>query len=83
MPEEIKLIQPAPVVRDEYSMFPHPDMPDFDEGDGDKCKAWRDEEPSELAYDQGSNVGTAYALVADSTTGARVWMLTPCGLIGN
>lgn len=21
-------------------MFQHPDMPDFDEGDGDKCKAW-------------------------------------------
>ena len=40
MPEEMKLIQPAPVVRDEYGMFAHPDMPDFDEGDGDKCKAW-------------------------------------------
>ena len=42
MPEEIKLIQPAPVVRDEYGMFEHPDLPDFDEGDGDgeKCKAW-------------------------------------------
>lgn len=40
MPEEIKLIQPARVVRDEYGMFAHPDMPDFDEGDGDKCKAW-------------------------------------------
>lgn len=40
MPEEIKLIQPAPVVRDEYGMFAHPDMPNFDEGDGDKCKAW-------------------------------------------
>ena len=40
MPEEMILIQPAPVVRDEYGMFAHPDMPDFDEGDGDKCKAW-------------------------------------------
>ena len=40
MPEEIVLIQSAPVVRDEYGMFSHPDMPDFDEGDGDKCKAW-------------------------------------------
>lgn len=40
MPEEIKLIQPAPVVRDEYGMFEHPDLPDFDEGDGEKCKAW-------------------------------------------
>ena len=40
MPEENKLIQPAPVVRDENGMFQHPDLPDFDEGDGDKCKAW-------------------------------------------
>ena len=40
MPEEIKLIQPAPVVRDEYGMFQHPDLPDFEEGDGEKCKAW-------------------------------------------
>ena len=38
--ETIKLIQPAPVVRDENGMFQHPDMPNFDEGDGDKCKAW-------------------------------------------
>lgn len=36
MPEETKLIQPAPVVRDEMGSFPHPDMPDFDEGYGDK-----------------------------------------------
>ncbi|ROL64928.1 hypothetical protein [Pseudomonas vranovensis] len=21
-------------------MFQHPDLPDFDEGDGEKCKAW-------------------------------------------
>lgn len=42
MPEAIKLIQPAPVERDEYGMFQHPDLPDFDErdGDGQKCKAW-------------------------------------------
>ena len=40
MSEEMKLIQPAPVVRDEYGMFAHPDMPDFGEDDGDKCKAW-------------------------------------------
>lgn len=37
---ELLLIQPAPVVRDEYGMFQHPDLPDFDEGDGEKCKAW-------------------------------------------
>lgn len=40
MPEEIKLIQPVPVSRDEDGMFYHPDMPDFDEGDEEKCKAW-------------------------------------------
>ena len=40
MPEEIKLIQPAPVVRDDMGSFQHPDMPDFDEGDGERCKAW-------------------------------------------
>ena len=40
MPEEINLIQPAMVVRDEYGIFAYPDMPDFGEGDSDKCKAW-------------------------------------------
>jgi hypothetical protein len=40
MSEEIRLIQPAKVVRDEMGSFQHPDIPDFDEGDGDKCKAW-------------------------------------------
>jgi hypothetical protein len=40
MPEVKELIQPAPVVRDEYGMFQHPDMPDFDEGDEEKCKIW-------------------------------------------
>lgn len=40
MPEEIKLIAAAPVVRDEYGSYQHPGMPDFDEGDAEKCKAW-------------------------------------------
>lgn len=40
MPEEINLIQPAAVARDEYGMFQHTDLPDFDEGDGERCKAW-------------------------------------------
>ncbi|MEQ4313775.1 hypothetical protein ABNM01_11465 [Pseudomonas syringae] len=41
MPEEkIVLIRPAPVIRDENGFFEHPDMPAFDEGDGEKCKAW-------------------------------------------
>lgn len=44
MSEEIKLIQPAPAVRDEMGSFQHPDMPDFDEGDGDKYKAWAAEQ---------------------------------------
>ena len=48
MPEEIKLIQPVPVVRDEYGMFAHPDMPDFDEGDGHKMKAWVAEQALEV-----------------------------------
>lgn len=34
------LIQRAFVRRDENGMFQHPDLPDFDEGDGEKCKAW-------------------------------------------
>ena len=49
MPEEIKLIEPAPVVRDEMGSFQHPDMPDFDEGDGDKCKAWVAEQGLQVA----------------------------------
>jgi hypothetical protein len=40
MPEEIKLIQPAPVEPEENGIFQHPDIPDFEEGDDDKCKAW-------------------------------------------
>lgn len=34
------LIKHAIVRRDENGMFKHPDLPDFDEGDGEKCKAW-------------------------------------------
>ncbi|WP_392889765.1 hypothetical protein ACF6ZU_00345 [Pseudomonas migulae] len=49
MPEEIKLITPAPVVRDAMGSFQHPDMPDFDEGDGDKCKAWVAEQGLQMA----------------------------------
>ncbi|WP_339476288.1 hypothetical protein [Pseudomonas sp. RL_5y_Pfl2_69] len=32
------MIKPAQVVRDDMGSFQHPDMHDFDEGDGDKCK---------------------------------------------
>ncbi len=34
------LIKPAVVRRDEYGMFQHPDLPDFEEGDVEKSKAW-------------------------------------------
>ena len=63
MPEEIKLIQPAPVVRDEYGMFQHPDLPDFDEGDGDKCKAW--------IAEQGLEVGKVSLEYADESIADR------------
>ena len=38
--DRVGLINHWPVRRDENGMFQHPDMPDFEEGDGDKCKAW-------------------------------------------
>lgn len=38
--DRVGLISFWPVRRDENGMFQHPDMPDFEEGDGDKCKAW-------------------------------------------
>lgn len=34
------LIQHWPVRRDENGMFWHPHLPEFDEGDDDKCKQW-------------------------------------------
>ena len=34
------LIKPAVVRRDEYGMFQHPELPDFDEVDVEKSKAW-------------------------------------------
>jgi hypothetical protein len=38
MPEEIVLIQPIPVVRDESGMFWHPDLPAFKDGDEDESE---------------------------------------------
>ena len=35
-----KKIEAAPVSRDEYGFWSHPDLPGFDEGDGDKYRAW-------------------------------------------
>ncbi|MDH2077205.1 hypothetical protein [Pseudomonas atacamensis] len=63
MPEEIKLIQPAPVVRDANGWFQHPDMPDFDEGDGEKCKAW--------VAEQGLTVSQARLEYADEAVADR------------
>lgn len=44
MSDAIVLIQPAPVVRDENGMFWHPDLPDFEEGDGEKSRQWTAEQ---------------------------------------
>lgn len=38
------LIQPVEVVRDEFGFWTHPDLPSFDEGDGEKYHAWRIEQ---------------------------------------
>jgi hypothetical protein len=46
--DRIPLIKSWPVKRDENGMFQHPDMPDFDEGDGDNCKAWIAEQGLEV-----------------------------------
>jgi hypothetical protein len=46
--DRIPLIKSWPIKRDENGMFQHPDMPDFDEGDGDKCKAWIAEQGLEV-----------------------------------
>ena len=49
MPKEIKLIQPAPVIRDENGMFQHPGLPDFEEGEGEKYRAWIAEQGLQVA----------------------------------
>lgn len=38
--DRLPLIKHCVVRRDENGMFQHPEMPDFDEGDGENCKAW-------------------------------------------
>ena len=63
MPEEIKLIQPAPVVRDAEGMFWHPDLPSFEEGDGEKSKQW--------IADQGLVVKTASIEYAEEAIADR------------
>ena len=49
---KVALIQPVPVVRDETGCWWHPDMPDFDEGDGDKYEAWIKEQGLETTHDR-------------------------------
>ncbi len=46
--DRLPLIKHWPVRRDENGFFQHPDLPDFDEGDGDKCKAWIAEQGLEV-----------------------------------
>ncbi|RMM37233.1 hypothetical protein ALQ80_00655 [Pseudomonas coronafaciens pv. oryzae] len=50
--DRIPLIKSWPVKRDENGFFQHPDLPDFDEGDGDKCKAWIAEQGLEVVKDE-------------------------------
>lgn len=74
MPEEIKLIQPVPVVRDDEGMFYHPDMPDFDEGDGEKCKAWVAEQGLEvkmveLEYHSDESISERYFEAGEANCG--------------
>lgn len=35
-----KMIEAAPVARDEYGFWSHPDLPDFEEDEGDKYRLW-------------------------------------------
>lgn len=38
--DRLPLIKHWPVKRDENGFFQHPDLPDFNEGDGERCKVW-------------------------------------------
>jgi hypothetical protein len=40
MPEEIALIQPAPVVREADGWWHHPNLPVFEEGQAEESRAW-------------------------------------------
>lgn len=46
--DRLLLIRRVVVRRDENGMFQHPEMPDFEEGEGDKCKAWIAEQGLEV-----------------------------------
>ncbi len=73
MPEEIELIQPAKVVRDEMGSLQHPDIPDFDEGDADKRKAWVVEQDLTVRPAEGSAACTTinYCCSADLPISSR------------
>lgn len=46
---DVVRIQAAPVLRDKTGNWWHPDMPSFDEGDGEKFKAWLTAQGLELS----------------------------------
>ncbi|WP_296257697.1 MULTISPECIES: hypothetical protein [unclassified Pseudomonas] len=63
--DRLPLIKHWPVRRDENGFSQHPDLPDFDEGDGDKCKAWIAEQglevvKAELEYHSDEAVSERY-----------------------
>lgn len=46
----MNLIEPAPVMRDGTGCWWHPDMPEFEEGQGDEWRAWQAEQQLDLRY---------------------------------
>ncbi len=69
--DRVGLIHSWPVKRDENGMFQHPDLPDFDEGDEEKCKAWIAEQGLqvkmvELEYHSDQTVSERYFDAGDS-----------------
>jgi hypothetical protein len=69
--DRVGLIKHWPVNRDEDGMFQHPDLPDFDEGDGEKCKAWIAEQGLqvkmvELEYHSDQAISDRYFDAGDS-----------------
>lgn len=66
----VRLIEPAQVIRDENGMFQHPELPNFDEGDGEKCKQWIAEQGLqvkmvELEYHSDESVSERYFEAGD------------------
>lgn len=48
--QAVKLIKPVSIRRDETGCWWHPDMPEFDEGDEDKFKAWKEQQGIETTW---------------------------------